>query len=127
MAHQENQSRRNDSKNGKKATDAMSERFKSMLEDLGWSQARAAEELKVTRTYINNILNGRGTPSETLFELLTVKASIQIQPEILKQKQKIHREVGEIEKALGQLPAEKREKVLHQLADLIRMFVHKDF
>lgn len=101
----------------------MSEQFRTLLADLGWNQSRAAEELKITRSYVNNILHGRGEPSATLMELLEVKARIHTKPEVLKQKTRLHREVGEIEKSLNQLTPEKRDIVLGQLANLIRSFV----
>lgn len=103
----------------------MREQFRTMLKDLGWNQTKAAEELKITRSYVNNILNGRGKPSATLMELLAVKANHCVTPEILKQKARLHREVGEIEKALYQLAPAKREVVLGQVASLIRTFVQE--
>ena len=44
------------------------DRFKEYMNTMGWTQGRAAEEIKISRTHLNKVLNGREIPSMALLK-----------------------------------------------------------
>lgn len=42
------------------------DRFKKFMDKMGWTQGEAAEEIHISRTHLNKVLNGREVPSMAL-------------------------------------------------------------
>lgn len=42
------------------------DRFKEFMDKMGWTQGEAAEEIHISRTHLNKVLNGREVPSMAL-------------------------------------------------------------
>ena len=42
------------------------DKFKLYMEKMGWTQGKAAEEIQISRTHLNKVLNGREIPSMAL-------------------------------------------------------------
>ena len=42
------------------------DKFKLYMRDMGWTQGQAAEEIRISRTHLNKVLNGHEVPSMAL-------------------------------------------------------------
>lgn len=42
------------------------DKFKLYMNKMGWTQGQAAEEIHISRTHLNKVLNGREVPSMAL-------------------------------------------------------------
>lgn len=42
------------------------DKFKLYMNKMGWTQGKAAEEISISRTHLNKVLNGREVPSMAL-------------------------------------------------------------
>lgn len=44
------------------------DKFKLYMNKMGWTQGKAAEEIHISRTHLNKVLNGREVPSMALLK-----------------------------------------------------------
>lgn len=47
--------------------------FKLYMKEMGWTQGEAAEEIQISRTHLNKVLNGREMPSMALLKRMEDK------------------------------------------------------